>query len=94
MLQFTEQQAAAGLGSRWSTTHTSAATRREACSPENGLSNLPREFLGRQSSGIDLEHAVPDRPGRRQNLAIARFEIRELIDLTALQVEANQVQAN
>jgi hypothetical protein len=50
MLQITEQQAAAGLGSRWPTAHTGTATSREASSPEDGLSNLLREFLGRLSS--------------------------------------------
>jgi len=49
------------LGSRWPPPHPPAwRPSREASSPENGLSNLLREFLGRQSSGsVDLDHAVP-----------------------------------
>jgi hypothetical protein len=56
MLQITEQQAAAGLGSRWPTAHASAATQPRSVQP-SGLSNLLREFLGWLSSAhLDLDH--------------------------------------
>src|SRR2546430_7339664 len=72
MLQITEQQAAAGLGSRWPTAHTGAATRLRNVQPKNGLSNLLREFLGRPSSAhLDLDHgsaaAAPRHSDEHQN---------------------------
>ncbi|KRR03001.1 hypothetical protein CQ10_18465 [Bradyrhizobium valentinum] len=56
MLQITEQHAA-GLASRWPTAHKRGDPRREASSPESGLSNLLLEFLGRLSSAdLDLDY--------------------------------------
>jgi len=56
MLQITEQQAAAGLGSRWPTAHTGAATQPRSVQPKKRAEQL-REFLGRLSNAhLDLDH--------------------------------------
>jgi len=63
MLQITEQQVAAGLGARWPTAHRCGDPAAKPSNPENGLSDLLREFLGRLSTdGIDLDHADPRPP--------------------------------
>ena len=80
MLQIPEQEAAAGLGSRWLTAHISAATSRKAPSPENGLSNLQPEFLGWQSSGgIDLDHATFKGLAKPYFLRLIEGEIPRLV---------------
>jgi hypothetical protein len=59
MLQIPEPVSGGGVGIAVANCTSSAATSRKVPSPENGLSNLLREFLGWQSSGgIDLDHAT------------------------------------
>jgi len=59
MLRITEQQAAAGWD-RAGRPHTPARRpSREDSSLKGGLNDLLRDFLGRPSGGIDLDHAVP-----------------------------------
>jgi hypothetical protein len=57
MLQITESNGG-GVGIAVADRHTPARrASREASSPENGLTNLLREFLGRLSSAhLDLDH--------------------------------------